>query len=138
MRLRFSAICDEAHATPEGKLELHGVYHDLSAPGFPAKQDRLVLVLVLEWEREDHGRFRFRADLEGEDGKTSLTVEGETEVRAPQPGNPPARSQLIMPMEDVIFPRAGQYQFLVKVKGQTLEGPGLFLMEVPEESPARS
>ena len=86
MRLRFSAICDEAHATPEGKLELHGVYHDLSAPGFPAKQDRLVLVLVLEWEREDHGRFRFRADLEGEDGKTSLTVEGETEVRAPVAG----------------------------------------------------
>ena len=138
MRLRFSAICDEAHATPEGKLELHGVYHDLSAPGFPAKQDRLVLVLVLEWGREDHGRFRFRADLEDEDGKTSLTVEGETEVRAPQPGSPPARSQLVMPMEDVVFPRAGQYQFRVKVKGQTLEGPGLFLMEVPEESPAHS
>lgn len=133
MHLRFSAVCDEAHATPEGKLELHGVYHDLAAPGFPARQDRLVLVLVLEWDRADHGRFRFRADLEDEDGKTSLTVEGETEVRAPQPGSPPARSQLIMPMEEVVFPHAGQYVFNVKVKGRTLEGPGLYLMEVPEE-----
>ena len=41
-------------------------------------------------------------------------------------------SQLIMPMEGVIFPHAGQYTFRVKVKGQTLEGPGVYLMEVPE------
>lgn len=134
MHLRFSAICDGAHATPEGKLELHGVYHDLAAPGFPAQQDNLVLVLVLEWDREDHGRFRFRADLEGEDGKPSLTVEGETEVRVPEPGSPPARSQLIMPMEGVVFPRPGQYDFRVKVKGQTLRGPGVYLMEVPDAS----
>lgn len=133
MHLRFAAVCDEAHATPEGKLELHGVYHDLAAPGFPAKQDRLVLVLVLEWAREDHGRFKFRADLEDEDGDTSLTVEGETEVRMSQEGSPPSRSQLIMPMEGVIFPHAGQYVFRVKVKGQVLEGPGIYLMEVPEE-----
>ena len=134
MHLRFAAVCDEAHATPEGKLELHGVYHDLAAPGFPAKQDRLVLVMVLEWSREDHGRFRFRADLEDEDGKPSLTVEGETEVRTPADGSPPSRSQLIMPMDGVVFPRPGQYVFRVKVKGETLEGPGIFLMEVPEEA----
>jgi len=138
MRLRFSAICDEAHATPDGKLELHGVYHDLSAPGFPAQQDRLVLVLVLEWDRTDHGRFRFRADLEDENGKPSLTVEGETEVRTPAPSSPPSRSQVIMPMDGVIFPRPGQYQFRVKVKGLTLDGPGLYLMEVPAEGPAES
>lgn len=133
MHLRFAAVCDEAHATPEGKLELHGVYHDLAAPGFPAKQDRLVLVLVLEWAREDHGRFKFRADLEDDEGDTSLTVEGETEVRMPPEGSPPSRSQLIMPMEGVIFPHGGQYAFRIKVKGQTLEGPGIFLMEIPEE-----
>jgi hypothetical protein len=138
MHLRFAAVCDEAHATPEGKLELHGVYHDLAAPGFPAKQDRLVLVLVLEWGREDHGRFKFRADLEGEDGKPSLTVEGETEVRTPVDGSPPSRSQLIMPMEGVVFPRPGQYVFRVKVKGETLEGPGIFLMEVPEDNAPES
>ncbi|MEX2466123.1 MAG: hypothetical protein WD995_04390 [Gemmatimonadota bacterium] len=134
MHLRFAAVCDEAHATPEGKLELHGVYHDLAAPGFPAKQDRMMLVLVLEWGRRDHGRFRFRADLEDEEGTASLTVEGETEVPTPAEGNPPSRSQLLMPMEGVVFPHPGQYVFRVKVKGETLEGPGLFLMEVPEEA----
>ena len=133
MHLRFSAICEDARATPAGKLDVHGVYHDLAAPGFPARQDRLVLVLVLEWDRSDQGRYLFKADLEDESGRPSLTVEGETEVHLPGPDHPPARSQLIMPLEDVVFPRAGQYSFRVRVKGQTLEGPSIYLMEAPEE-----
>jgi len=134
MKLRFAAVCEDARPTPDGRLDVHGVYHDLSAPGFPARQDRLVLVLVLEWDRADHGRYLFKADLEDEAGNVSLTVEGETEVHRPLPGSPPARSQLIMPVEDVVFPRAGQYAFRIKVKGQTLEGPSLYLMQTPQES----
>ena len=130
--IRFSAVGDNARPTPEGKIDLHGVYSDLSAPGFPAKQDKLVLVLVLEWAPSDEGRYLFKADLEDDEGNISLTVEGETEVRAPAPGHPPSRSQLIMPMEDVVFPHAGQYTFRVKVKGQTLQGPGVFLIEADE------
>lgn len=132
MYLRFSAICDDARPTPDGKVDVHGVYHDLSAPGFPAQQERLVLVLVIEWEREDHGRYLFKADLEDDEGDISLTVEGETEVHRPADGQPPSRSQLIMPMEGVVFPHAGQFTFRVKVKGQTLEGPGVYLLEIPE------
>ena len=134
MHLRFGAICDDARPTPDGKIDLHGVYHDLSAPGFPAQQDRLVLVLVLEWESSDEGRYLFKADLEDESGNVSLTVEGETDVRRPLEGSPPSRSQLVMPLDGVIFPHAGQYVFRVKVKGQTVEGPGLFLIEAPEGS----
>jgi uncharacterized protein DUF6941 len=132
MHIRFSAVCDDARPTPDGKVDVHGVYHDLSAPGFPAQQDGLVLVLVLEWDREDQGRYVFKADLEDDEGNISLTVRGETEVHRPAPDQPPARSQLIMPMDRVVFPHAGQYTFRVKVKGQTLEGPGIYLMEVPE------
>jgi len=133
MRLRFSAVCDDARPTPTGRIDLHGVYHDLAAPGFPAKQERLVLVLVLEWNRDDHGRYRFKADLEDDEGNVSLTVEGETEVHQAPPDQPPARSQLIMPIEEVVFPEPGQYTFRVRVKGQALEGPGIYLMEVPED-----
>ena len=134
MKLRFAAVCEDARATPDGRLHVHGVYHDLSAPGFPARQDHLVLVLVLEWDRADHGRYLFKADLEDETGDVSLTVEGETEVHRPLPSSPPARSQLIMPIADVVFPRAGQYAFRVKVKGETLEGPSLYLLQAPQES----
>jgi len=132
MHLRFSAVCDDARPTPDGKVDVHGVYHDLSAPGFPAQQDGLVLVLIIEWDRDDQGRYVFKADLEDDEGNISLTVRGETEVHRPAPDQAPARSQLIMPMDRVVFPQAGQYTFRVKVKGKTLEGPGIYLMEVPE------
>lgn len=128
-RLRFAALCDHAHATPEGRIDLHGVFHDLAAPGFPAQQDALVLVAILEWGRENRGRYRFRADLLDPRERTCLTVEGETEVGAAPAGFPPSRSHLIMPLEGVIFPLPGQYTFAIKVEGQTLEGPGVFLME---------
>lgn len=131
MHLRFACICDDARPTADGRLDVHGIYHDLAAPGFPARQDLLVLVVVLEWSREDHGRYLFKADLEDEEGKVSVTVEGETEVHLPDPDHPPARSQLIMPLENVVFPRAGQYRFKVKVKGQAFDGPGVYLMEAP-------
>ncbi len=129
--LRFAAVCNDARPTPDGKIDIHGIYHDLSAPGFPAKQDNLVLVVVLEWDRSDHGRYIFKADLEDDEGNISLTVEGETEVVQPEEGSPPARSQLIMPLDGVVFPHAGQYTFRVKVKGETLDGPGIFLIDAP-------
>ena len=138
MQLRFAAVCADARTTEDGRMDVHGVFHDLSAPGFPAQQDELVLVLVLEWDREDEGRYLFKADLEDEEGNISLTVEGETEVHRPGPDQPPVRSQLVMPMDGVIFPHAGQYTFRLKVKGQTFEGPGIYLLEVPESVGASS
>lgn len=39
-----------------------------------------------------------------------------------------------MPMEGIVFPEAGQYTFRVKVKGHTFDGPGIYLLEVPEDT----
>jgi hypothetical protein len=128
VKLLLALLCDDARVSPEGKLDVHGVFNDLYAPGFPARQDKVVLVLVVEWEREDQGRFAFRVDLVGPDGKPSLTVNGHTDVDRRPAGRPPARTQLIMPLETVIFPVAGTYRFRIRVKGVDHEGPTLYLM----------
>lgn len=130
MRILTSAICDHADATPDGKLNLHGIFHDLYAPGFPARQDRMTLVLSLEWDRSDAGRHSFRVDVRGPDGRPTLTVEGQSEVTPRPAGRPPPRTQLVMPLEDVVFPVPGRYELEVKVKGNILAGPSLHLVEV--------
>lgn len=129
MHLQLALICDDAREGPEGKLDVHGVFHDLYAPGFPAKQERMVLVLVVEWARSDQGRFKFRVDLEGPEGKATLTLDGHTDVDPRDPDRPPARTRLVMPLEEVIFPRPGRYDFTVRVKGRKLRGPSLHLVE---------
>ncbi|NIP56489.1 MAG: hypothetical protein GWM92_00145 [Gemmatimonadetes bacterium] len=129
MELLLGLVCDDARTTPEGKLDIEGVFNDLYAPGFPAKQDRMVLVLAVEWDREDQGRYNFRVDLQGPDDRPSLTVDGHTDVDRRPPERPPPRTRLVMPLEDVVFPAPGRYRFQVRMKGRTLEGPSLNLVE---------
>lgn len=132
MHLQLALICDHAAATPEGKLDIHGVFNDLFAPGFPAKQARMVLVLALEWDRTDEGRHKFKVELLDPMGKPSLTVEGDTEVDRRPVGRPPARTRVILPLEDVVFPVPGRYTFDLRVKGKRLKGPSLYLIETDQ------
>ena len=137
MQLLLAAVCDDARLNDQGKLDVHGVFNDLYAPGFPAKQDRMVLVLVIEWDREDEGRYKFRVDLEGPDGKPSISLDGHSEVDRRPEDRPPPRTRLVMPLEEVVFPQPGPYTFKVTMKGHAFRGPSLYLVE-SDEAPAAS
>lgn len=128
MELALGLVCDEARVDPEGKLDVQGAFHDLYAPGFPARQDRMVLVLALEWDRDDHGRYQFTVDLVDPEGRPSLTVRGQSDVDAREEDRPPARTRLVMPLEDVVFPVPGRYRFRLRAKGRELEGPAVHLV----------
>jgi len=129
MHVQLAFVCDDATMNPDGKMDVRGVFNDLAAPGFPAKQDRMVLVTTIEWDPGDEGRNAFRVDLVGPDGRPSLTVDGHTEVERRPPDRPPPRTRLILPLEGIVFPRPGRYSFEIRVKGKKLRGPSIFLME---------
>lgn len=129
MHVQLSFVCDDARMRPDGKMDVDGIFNDLSAPGFPARQEKMVLVTTIEWERGDDGRNQFKVELKGPDGRPSLTVDGHTDVDRRPSDRPPPRTRLIVPLEDVVFPQAGRYTFEIRVKGRKLRGPSLFLME---------
>jgi hypothetical protein len=133
MHIQLAFVCDEATMSPDGKMDVRGVFNDLAAPGFPAKQERMVLVTAIEWEPGDEGRNIFRVDLVGPDGRPSLTVDGHTEVERRPAGRPPPRTRLILPLENVVFPVPGRYRFEIRVKGKKLRGPSLYLMAATAE-----
>lgn len=133
MHVQLALVCDEARMRPDGKMDVEGVFNDLAAPGFPATQERMVLVTTIEWDRGDSGRNKFRVDLVAPDGKPSLTVDGHTDVVPRPPDQPPSRTRLILPLEGVVFPRAGRYSFEIRVKGKRLRGPSLFVMETGDD-----
>jgi len=96
-----------------------------------------MLVLVVEWDREDEGRYTFKVDVTGPDGKRTISVDGYSDVQPRPAARPPARTQLLMPLDSVVFPIPGPYEFTVKLKGKTFEGPTLYLIEMDEgEVPA--
>lgn len=130
-------ICDAARLDDWGRLHVDAQYHQLTAPGFPAKHD-LVLVLVVEWDRGDHGRYDFVVEMLAPDGETPrVGLRGQTEVDARPDDRPRARSPLIQPMPDVVFETPGEYRFRLKAKGRSIDGPRLYLREgEPVDAPA--
>jgi len=135
MHLQLALVCDDARTNEEGKLDVHGVFNDLYAPSFPAKQERMVLVLTLQWGREDEGRNLFKVELIDPQGRPSVTVDGETDVDRRPADRPPPRTPLILPLENVVFPVPGRYTLQLRVKGRKIAGPSIYLVETGEPEP---
>ncbi|HUE96127.1 MAG TPA: hypothetical protein VMN39_05680 [Longimicrobiaceae bacterium] len=107
------------------------MFHQLYAPGFPASQDRLVLALALEWDLENEGRVDFSIDLRDPSGSPSLTIRGHTDITPKATIEAPPRTLLVLPMEDVVFPRPGTYLFELDVAGEKSVLAPLHLIEDP-------
>ncbi len=127
MELVFSLACDNARVRSDGKVDVVGVFDSLYAPGFPAVQERMTALFVLEWDPGEEGRYEFSADLLDDDDTKVLTIEGHTDVEARPPDRAPARTRVIMPLERVVFPHPGRYRFVFKVGGRSRPAFSLFL-----------
>lgn len=134
MRILYALNCEHADARPDGRLDVHGVFHQLYAPGFPAKQDRMVLALAVEWDEEGEGRREFRIDLTDPSGSPCLTISGHTDVSERKRGEAPPQTRLILPMQEVIFPQAGTYFFQLETGGESAKLAPLHLIENRGES----
>jgi hypothetical protein len=121
-------FCADAGAGPDGQLSIHGIFNELNAPDFPALQDRMVLVGIVEWQRDLEGRIPFAVDLNGPDGVSIFSVEGHTDVEARPESRAPAKTQLILPLKNVMFPVPGHYRVRININGTELSGPSMHLL----------
>jgi hypothetical protein len=129
MKLTLALLCEEARDRPEGRFDIVGVFTELTAPGFPAVQDRMTAFFIMEWDADEAGTQVFRADLTAADGTRVVTIEGETEVPVRQPGSSAAQTRLALPLEKIVFPQAGPYHFDLVAGGNVHRACSLFLSE---------
>ncbi len=121
-------FCADAGAGSDGRLSLHGIFNELNAPDFPALQDRMVLVGIVEWQRDLEGRIPFAVDLNDPDGVAIFSVEGHTDVETRPESKAPAKTQLILPLKNVMFPVPGHYRVRININGSELSGPSMHLL----------
>jgi hypothetical protein len=127
MILRLAAVCESARERPDGRLDLDGVFHELSAPGFPAMQQRMTAVFLIEWQPGEAGRQPLRADMVDASGRKLLTIQGHTEVEERSAERAPAQTQLIVELEKVVFPAAGRYRFDLSAAGDVVPACSFFV-----------
>ena len=131
MILKLAAVCESARERPDGRLDLSGIFNDLSAPGFPAMQERMTVVFVVEWEPEESGELPLRADMIDESGRKLLTIQGHTQVVSRGADRSPPQTRLIMPLEKVVFPGPGRYRFELVAGGDMADACSFFVGETP-------
>lgn len=123
-------MCEAAHERPDGRLDLVGVFHELSAPGFPAMQERMTAVFIVEWSADEAGKQPLRADMVDESGRKVLTIQGHTDVDARDMERAPAQTRLLMPLEKVIFPTPGRYRFELLAGSDVVDACSFFVGQV--------
>jgi hypothetical protein len=131
MELKLAVICEAARERPDGRVDIIGVFDELRAPAFPAVQERMTVVFIVEWSAEEVGEQPFRANLVHANGAKILGLEGVTVVHAP--GASPAMTRLIQPLEKVVFPAAGDYHFELVAGGGVMDVARIRLRELPPE-----
>ena len=68
-------FCTDAGTGPDGKLSIHGIFNELHAPDFPARQDKMILVGIVEWQRDLQGRIPFTVDLTDPGGMAIFSID---------------------------------------------------------------
>lgn len=118
MRVLYAALCESARERPDGRLDVHGVFHDLFAPGFPAEQSDVELLVVMEWTPDETGSQPFGIDVLDPTGSPVGTVNGETQVRLPAQAGLPPRTTLIARLDRMVFPQPGTYELVIDAAGE--------------------
>lgn len=111
MKILYALLCEHAQERGDGRLDAHGVFHQLYAPAFPAQQDKMTLAVAVEWEPQERGRIEFSIELVDPSRSPALSITGHTDVAEQQPFQGPPQTRLVMPLDGVIFPAEGTYLF---------------------------
>lgn len=132
MKVLYSVIAEHAELRHDGRMDVHGIFHELYARGFPAQQERLTLVTTIEWDASERGDIDFSVNLLDPDRSPVLTINAQTQVADEYAVHRPARTQMAIPIDQLIFPRAGAYEFELTV-GETKQALApIYLIEDPD------
>jgi hypothetical protein len=112
MELIFFVMADHASYTIDQKLNINGIFQNLSAMHFPAMHPTLYLVARLQASAAERGRrFRVQIKLLDEDGNDLGTLQQEAAVPTVQPVSRNFFVDQIFQLNGLQFPKPGEYQF---------------------------
>jgi len=110
-------LADAANVSQEGKLNVLGVFDEISSAAFPAVHSALVLVLRFECNSTEFNQTKpISIIFRDADGREINRIDGELVVSGKGPAG---GSQVIIPVTGLILPGEGAYDFVIQVSGET-------------------
>jgi len=128
VEIDLALIADAATVDGAGKLNILGVFDHISAREFPARHERMVLVLRFEAGMDEAGRHGVTIAVTDPDGTEVARMDGDIQLA---PGRPDGRIRVpqIVHLDGFVFPKPGVYGIEVSVNDQTLTSLALRVSE---------
>jgi uncharacterized protein DUF6941 len=133
MDITLALIADAANVSADGKLNIMGVFNALGATTFPVVHPQIAMVLRFEANRAEEGKTRkIEIALSDIDGAKLFAIGADLVVPAAPPGTPIRLNHILM-LNNLQFPKAGDYVFNVLIGDDHKAAIDLRLIEVKQE-----
>lgn len=128
MEIDLALIADAATVDGAGKLNILGIFDHIAAREFPARHERMVLVLRFEAGIDEAGRHEVAIAVKDPSGGEVARMDGEIQLG---PGRPDGRIRVpqIVHLDGFVFPSPGVYSIDVSVDEATLSTLALRVSE---------
>ena len=119
MRVRIAALADFASIAEGQKLNLLGIFSNLSASGEPIVHPVMYVVAQFEFRAGEQGNKASRLALLDEDGREVVMLTGQLSVPAIPPGETTIVNQIVA-LNNLTLPKFGRYEFRLVLDGATV------------------
>lgn len=119
MQVVLFVAADYANKTPDGKLNIMGIFNSIYATQFPARHRQLYLIIrlvaILGEMRNEHD---LRIVFVDSDGNELLNSGGKFKIQHPS-GGKQAVAEFIIDVGDLHLPKQGNYEFHLMLNQET-------------------
>jgi len=130
MKVEIFTLCDAATTDAGGKLNILGSFDRLMAKEAPVTHPQCALAIKLRYERIEEGQKRIRISLVDSDGKSVMpTLDASTQVQFP-PDEPSVTSCLVLVLQQLKFPKFGEYSIDLAVDDRHEASIPLFVRQI--------
>ena len=135
MDVPLAVLADAANVSREGKLNIFGIFNQLWSQAFPAHHPQMQLVMVLEAPGVEAGQQK-KIDivLQDADGNKIMTINGKLLVPQPKVAGKRIRINHILPLPGTPVPKAGDYEFIIMINGETKAQVPYSVANIPHDA----
>ena len=137
MNLRYGLLADSVALGAQGKKNIIGTFQAIHAGKFPCVHPSLSLLIRIEGDASETGSHEIELAFVDADYKAvSKPVKSEFRLdKASQPEGMPPFAEAVMNIQNLPLPKAGPYEFVVRVDGRHLGGIPLYAVEAKQPAP---
>jgi hypothetical protein len=135
MELTFLHVAEYANSTENKKLNVMGIFSNISAMQFPATHPEMYLVAQLSAKAHEYGRaFKLGIKLINEDATQEIiSFQADSVVPKGEKGLP-VNMNLTLRLVNTVFPAPGTYEFSVLVDGDVKGTVAIDLIQLAPQS----